>query len=112
MKADHILVIMNGEIVEQGSHDDLIHSKGKYHDLWSKQILVKPTSQQPRSQSPTTQDANIVNDLAPDLQKAELAKVLESTTHQQEAGNAGGSKDGDGKGSEGDDQHEVSSKPM
>ncbi|RDL42197.1 p-loop containing nucleoside triphosphate hydrolase [Venustampulla echinocandica] len=106
MKADHILVIMDGEIVEQGSHDDLIHSKGKYHELWSKQILVKPTDEQPRSQSPTTQDTNIVNDLAPDLQKVELAKVMESTADQQGTRDAGGSKDGEGKGSGGGHQHE------
>lgn len=38
--ADNIIVMQNGTIVEQGSHSQLIESKGKYFDLWSKQSLV------------------------------------------------------------------------
>lgn len=38
--ADNIIVMENGTIVEQGSHRQLIESKGKYFDLWSKQSLV------------------------------------------------------------------------
>lgn len=83
MKADHILVVMNGEIIEQGSHDDLIHSKGKYQDLWSKQIFVKPAAQvdRSRSQSPRKRDAAIINDLTPNRGKIELAKALKITHH-------------------------------
>lgn len=81
MKADHILVVMNGKIVEQGSHDDLIHSKGKYHDLWSKQIFFKPISERARSRSPKKLDNAIINDLTPSRQKAELAKALKTTQH-------------------------------
>jgi hypothetical protein len=83
MKADHILVVMNGEIVEKGSHEDLIHKKGKYHDLWSKQILVKPPHDRSRSQSPKKRDAHIINDLTPNRQKVELAKALKTTPHDQ-----------------------------
>lgn len=42
MRADLIVVIMNGQVVEQGSHTELIQSKGKYHSLWSKQIFLMP----------------------------------------------------------------------
>jgi ABC-type dipeptide/oligopeptide/nickel transport system ATPase component len=83
MKADRILVVMNGEIVEEGSHDDLVHKHGKYHDLWSKQILVKSAPDQSRSQSPKKQDAQIINDLTPNRHKVELAKALKVTPHDQ-----------------------------
>lgn len=83
MKADHILVVMNGKIVEQGSHDDLIHSKGKYHDLWSKQIFVKPVNNRSRSRSPQKRDSGIINDLTPNRQKVELAKALKTTQHEE-----------------------------
>jgi hypothetical protein len=83
MKADHILVVMNGEIVEGGSHDELVHKKGKYHDLWSKQILVKPAVDRSRSQSPKKRDTHIINDLTPNRQKVELAKALKNTPHDE-----------------------------
>src|SRR5689334_19018278 len=87
MNADHIVVVMDGEIIESGSHRDLIHSKGKYHDLWSKQIFVKPAPESPRSRSrsrsPRKRDADIINDLTPSRQKAELAKVMKSTPHKE-----------------------------
>jgi len=38
--ADTILVMENGVIVEQGNHDTLLKSHGKYYDLWSKQSLL------------------------------------------------------------------------
>lgn len=42
MNADTIFVVANGEIAEQGNHEDLISKQGKYAELWSKQIFVKP----------------------------------------------------------------------
>lgn len=36
--ADRILVLGNGQILEQGSHEDLQKKKGIYHDLWTIQI--------------------------------------------------------------------------
>ncbi|CAG8981855.1 hypothetical protein HYALB_00009530 [Hymenoscyphus albidus] len=75
MKADHILVVMNGEIVEEGTHQGLIQSRGKYHELWSKQIFVKPSSERSRSRSPEKKDINMINDLSPDKQKAEMLKA-------------------------------------
>lgn len=36
--ADLILVINNGEIIEQGTHDELVRQNGKYVALWSKQV--------------------------------------------------------------------------
>ncbi|KAI0125691.1 hypothetical protein BJ170DRAFT_684947 [Xylariales sp. AK1849] len=42
MNADVIFVVSGGEVVEQGSHEELLEKKGKYSELWSKQIFVKP----------------------------------------------------------------------
>jgi ABC-type dipeptide/oligopeptide/nickel transport system ATPase component len=85
MRADHILVVMNGEIVEQGSHYELIHKKGKYHDLWSKQIFVMPNDERARSKSPKKRDADLINDLTPERRKVELAKALQTTEHEEVA---------------------------
>ena len=38
--ADRILVFEDGKIVEEGNHHFLIEQKGKYFDLWNKQILI------------------------------------------------------------------------
>ena len=37
-KADVILVVKDGHIVEQGKHEELLRRKGYYHDLYSKQF--------------------------------------------------------------------------
>ncbi|KAH8775628.1 hypothetical protein F5883DRAFT_519011 [Diaporthe sp. PMI_573] len=42
VNADRIVVVMNGEISEEGNHETLISAGGKYAELWSKQIFVKP----------------------------------------------------------------------
>ena len=35
MHADHIIVVENGAIVEQGSHAGLLADKGRYAQLWA-----------------------------------------------------------------------------
>ncbi|KAI2628300.1 hypothetical protein GGS21DRAFT_540480 [Xylaria nigripes] len=42
MNADIIFVVANGQVVEQGGHEELIAKNGKYAELWAKQIFVKP----------------------------------------------------------------------
>jgi ABC-type multidrug transport system fused ATPase/permease subunit len=37
---DKILVIEQGRLVEQGTHDELIAKHGQYYDLWQQQQLV------------------------------------------------------------------------
>jgi ATP-binding cassette, subfamily B, multidrug efflux pump len=36
--ADHVLVINNGEIVEQGTHQQLLELQGFYHHLYVSQF--------------------------------------------------------------------------
>ena len=37
--ADNILVLEKGNLIEQGTHDELIKNEGKYASLWKKQTL-------------------------------------------------------------------------
>jgi len=39
--ADKIIILDEGEIVEKGSHDELINAGGYYQDLYNKQLLEK-----------------------------------------------------------------------
>lgn len=41
MNADRIIVLENGEIVEQGSHTKLLSQNGRYASLWSKQGFLR-----------------------------------------------------------------------
>ena len=36
--ADNVVVINNGEIVEQGSHEELLEQRGFYHHLYMSQF--------------------------------------------------------------------------
>jgi ATP-binding cassette subfamily B protein len=47
--ADNILVIETGQITEQGSHDDLMQSRGRYHELYTRQSLRESDFQAARS---------------------------------------------------------------
>lgn len=42
MNADRIVVVEQGKVIEQGSHNELVAANGRYADLWSKQIFLKP----------------------------------------------------------------------
>ncbi|KAK4231745.1 hypothetical protein QBC38DRAFT_203198 [Podospora fimiseda] len=81
MNADRIIVVGGGEIVEQGSHEELISRKdGKYAELWSKQIFVKPKDKEASTKDDKQtgkgrKAPNIVNDLTPEATNSELAKV-------------------------------------
>ena len=41
--ADRIIVVDDGQIVEQGSHDELLALNGQYAELWSA-FSVEPTA--------------------------------------------------------------------
>ncbi|KAF5024708.1 hypothetical protein F66182_3222 [Fusarium sp. NRRL 66182] len=82
MNADRIIVVENGEIIEQGNHDDLIVAGGRYADLWSKQVFVRPKEE---DNSASAGQAGFVNDLSSEQTRAELSKVNKpaTTTNKQ-----------------------------
>jgi ATP-binding cassette subfamily B protein len=44
--ADLILVMKNGTVIEQGTHEELISQKGFYEDLYNSQFAANPESQE------------------------------------------------------------------
>jgi len=78
MDADLILVVDHGEIVERGTHDELLQKGGKYLELWTKQTEGR-RSKAP-SIAPTPPEGNqpliLINDLPPETYSSELAKSL------------------------------------
>ncbi|KAI0389028.1 hypothetical protein F5Y17DRAFT_158252 [Xylariaceae sp. FL0594] len=57
MNADVIFVVADGHIVEEGSHEELLAKKGKYAELWSKQIFAKPKNRKRDDSTETTSRA-------------------------------------------------------
>ena len=79
MNADRIIVVEGGEIIEQGSHNDLIVASGRYADLWSKQVFVRP-SDEGKAKDDSAIKAGIVNDLSSEQTQNELSKVKPAST--------------------------------
>ncbi|KAB5580862.1 hypothetical protein GE09DRAFT_454880 [Coniochaeta sp. 2T2.1] len=101
VNADVIIVIKDGAIVEQGSHDVLIQAKGRYADLWSKQVFLKPKATE-TSEDPVAVEGSrtpsIVNNLEAEVTESELAKVQKPTTHvSKPAQTSTPTRDGDDK---------------
>lgn len=74
MNADLIIVIKDGGILEKGNHDQLIEQKGKYYQLWSKQM--KTDGPKPGIDP---KELTMVNDLSPKSREEELKKALQKT---------------------------------
>jgi ATP-binding cassette subfamily B protein len=53
--ADRIVVIEDGQVVEQGSHDDLVLAEGRYAELWA--VFVEAGSITPRASINLSADA-------------------------------------------------------
>lgn len=81
MNADLILVMKQGEIVEQGTHQELVSKKGAYHEFWSTQLLTtgskESSEQQPsKGHSATADDMVTANDTLPGHDQAGTAEVV------------------------------------
>jgi ABC-type multidrug transport system ATPase subunit len=81
MNADRIIVVENGEILEQGNHDELIVAGGRYADLWSKQVFVRTKEEDADA---SAGQAGFVNDLSSEQTRTELSKVNKPTTATNE----------------------------
>ncbi|KAI3332491.1 hypothetical protein HD806DRAFT_546580 [Xylariaceae sp. AK1471] len=89
MNADIIFVVANGQVVEQGSHEELVAKNGKYAELWSKQIFVKPKERKEGtditrtpSQAPSTLKNELVDE---ELSEGSPSEALDSLSTVQEA---------------------------
>jgi len=76
MNADRIIVIGEGTILESGDHETLIRSGGKYADLWSKQVFLKPKKAS-KGDTQSSTPSTLINDLEPETAEAELSKIRE-----------------------------------
>ncbi|KAJ4133861.1 hypothetical protein NW768_005450 [Fusarium equiseti] len=81
MNADRIIVVENGEILEQGNHDELIVAEGRYADLWSKQVFVRSKDE---DKDASSGQAGFVNDLSSEQTRTELSKVNKPATAASE----------------------------
>lgn len=73
MRADRIVVMKEGSIVEHGSHDDLLRLKGKYFDLWANQIQLLNPDDKPNNKPDSKPDGK-------------LARSRSSSPHKDKAG--------------------------
>jgi len=112
MNADRIIVVSGGEIAEQGTHDGLIRTGGKYADLWSKQVFSKPQKGKEGKEDEDDQQkenrrkaGSLLNDLSQEATNTELAKVKTVKTPLKELANGASKKDTEeeAKDSEGTD---------
>ncbi|KAI0406879.1 hypothetical protein F4802DRAFT_606003 [Xylaria palmicola] len=89
MNADIIFVVANGQVVEQGSHDELISKNGKYAELWSKQIFIKPKERKGgpdiSDSSSRTLDEETAESSGEEMSEASPSEALGSLSTVEEA---------------------------
>jgi ABC-type transport system involved in Fe-S cluster assembly fused permease/ATPase subunit len=77
--ADVVVVINSGQIVEQGSHADLLKTKGHYYALWERQLKQENGNDRPRSRSRSPQKKEapvLVNDVSSEDDNVVLLKQV------------------------------------
>jgi ABC-type multidrug transport system ATPase subunit len=85
--ADMVVVINSGQIVEKGTHADLLKTKGPYHKLWARQLKRQKGNDRSRSRSrsPAKKEAAVlVDDISSGDDNAVLLKqaVAEPDDHK------------------------------
>ncbi|KAI0199287.1 hypothetical protein F4808DRAFT_451568 [Astrocystis sublimbata] len=101
MNADTIFVVADGQVVEQGTHEDLIAKKGKYAELWSKQIFSKPKERkddvdvtETSSDTPNGQTIELIGseegEASASDQSGSLSTVVEAETEANDSMTDGG----------------------
>jgi ABC-type transport system involved in Fe-S cluster assembly fused permease/ATPase subunit len=48
VRADQILVLHDGQVVEKGTHSELVMKKGRYENMWRKQVEAQRAAQEAR----------------------------------------------------------------
>jgi ABC-type transport system involved in Fe-S cluster assembly fused permease/ATPase subunit len=87
--ADVVVVINNGQIVEQGSHADLLKTEGHYHKLWARQLKQQKGDDRSksRSRSPAKKEAPLLlNDVSSGDDNAVLLKQAIAEPHHHRNG--------------------------
>ncbi|KAK3335358.1 hypothetical protein B0T19DRAFT_447035 [Cercophora scortea] len=95
MNADSIIVVTGGKLVEQGSHEELIRANGKYAELWSKQVFVKPKDKDSDDDDTVTKGhkaLGLINDLTLERTNSELAKVKSVSSLRDQSDSSTGSE--------------------
>ena len=79
--ADQILVLHSGKVVECGTHNELLDLKGRYANMWRKQIRAQKAAE----------EAKVLSDRAAQLRNEAIAEDSASAS-QSEDERAGGSR--------------------
>jgi len=56
VEADWILVLQDGQVVEEGNHETLLRTGGLYHDMWLEQAAESWTTELERDKPPEIQE--------------------------------------------------------
>ncbi|KAL4796601.1 P-loop containing nucleoside triphosphate hydrolase protein [Aspergillus venezuelensis] len=80
-RADKIIVLSKGRLVEQGTHDELLSRKGAYHDLVSAQTEDVPSREDSKSiESPRVTDEK---GMAEELTTPSISSTVNSTSQRR-----------------------------
>ena len=61
-QCDEIVVMDQGEIVEMGSHEELVEKKGYYHRLWEMQLGNFQVERLEKSQQEWSEPVSVASD--------------------------------------------------
>jgi ABC-type multidrug transport system fused ATPase/permease subunit len=94
MNADRIIVVDQGQILEEGDHDDLIARGGKYANLWAKQIFLKPKDIKETQRSDTSSKTKMEVPM-----KSDSTKDVQTGSSRLEQSDTDGAQPKDSRGS-------------